>query len=138
MLTLFKSMRDMHIAKSSAVYCLRALIYSKSVNQGYRPTLGVIVSVSNDSYCIYESFSEIPQDGVFVTAMARDVYTGRYSTSTPKVVRKFTVQVLGIKRVESVGQPKISQRDISRSQDTSNLQDVRYRLQREYYVTDSL
>jgi len=131
-------MRDIHIAKSSAVYCLRALIYNKSINQGYRPVLGAVVSVSNDSYCVYESFSEIPKDGVFTTGVVRDLYTGIHSTSTAKVVRKFTVQVLGVKRVGNVDQSEVLQRDASHLQGISNPQDVQRRLQREYYITDSL
>lgn len=122
MLTLFKGMRDLHIAKSSAIYCLQKLIDNKTINQGYRPVLGTMVSISDDSYCIYESFVETPQSGLQIMYRKEDIQNQSFSTYTANIVAKFTVQVRGTKKVLS----------------GDSSPDVHHSLQREYYITDSL
>lgn len=124
LLNLFGNMRDSHVAKMSAFYCLRTFMYNKSINQGYKPVMNQPVYITDDSYCVFESFSEVYRSTVSIADndTFEDGTTGGVSAMSPNIVSTCVLQVRGVKVLKNSNQQNI----VSRT------------LRRKYYITDSL
>lgn len=124
LLNLFSNMRDSHVAKMSAFYCLRTFMYNKSINQGYKPVMNQPVYITDDSYCVFESFSEVYRSAVSIADKGtfKDGTIVGMSTMSPNIVSTCVLQVRGVKMLKNNNQQNI----VSRT------------LRREYYIRDSL
>lgn len=122
MLSLFRSMRISHEAKSSAVYCLHSLIYKKYIDQGYIPVMNYPIFITDDTYCIYESYTETHQLDSKIKYTIQNMPIQDGDVSGLNSIGTYIVQVKGVKIVLVDGV----------------MSEVHHRLKREYYITDSL